>query len=316
MRKIIFICVLLFLLPYFLSAQQPDIKIPRNASELEAVLNKAKNGTYKEKGECRYILGYCFQNGVLGEKNINTAVDWYILSASFDYVPSWIALARIYEEAGDPYSSLRSYYKAALLGSKPAEKELVEIFEEDEDLIAGHYLSLLYLEKGDMQAFMPVAYINARKGDIVIQMEISEYLMNKHAGDKEKFLEGYSLLEKIAVSDSLNIMHNMADKLGVQYDDAGMRKWYEQNADDTMTKARSKLGTLYLNGTEYTKSDPRKAFNLLLKAAVKYDMDAMEGLVKCYSEGLGVNKDTDKVKYWNDMIDENGDYEFLQFLSF
>lgn len=316
MGKAVFIGVLLFLIPCFLHGQQADIDIPGNTSEFEAVLNKARRGTSKEKGESCYVLGYCSQNGILCGKNTDTAIEWYIMSGAYEYVPAWMALAGIYEEKGDAFLSLRSYYKAALLGNRQAENELAGIFEEDEDIIAAHYLSLLYLERGDIASFMPVARINAGIGDIVIQMKIGEYLMDKYAGDKDKFLQGYDIYEKIAASDSLRIMHDMADKLGVAYDDTSFRRWYEKDAGETLTKVWSQLGMLCLEGTPYTKPDPQKAFRLLQKAAAEMDTDAMRGLVKCYSEGLGVEKDPGKAEYWNDMIDEYDDFGFFPFFIF
>lgn len=309
-RKVILFLTLSFGIVFMLPAQPAGVKIPADTGELETVLNKANNGSSSEKGMNRYIIGYCCQNGILTEKDIEAALIWYNKSTAYNYVPAWLAKAQIFEDMDKPFMYMRAYYEAAVLGSDTAEKELEQIFSEDEDIIAGHYLARLYRKRMDMEKFIPVAYSNASAGDIAIQADLGYYLMNGCGGDREMFLEGLNLYENAAATDSVSVMHNLADSFGLPYDDDGLRIWYGDQAQEALVSIWYGLGMLYLSGTKYTQADPQKGVVLLLKAAEGNNTMAMEELVKCYSEGLGVKKDPDKAEYWSGKIEESDNYQY------
>ena len=70
------------------------------------------------------------------------------------------------------------------------------------------------------------------------------------------------------------------------------------------------LSNLYFEG-KGTKKDFKKAFYLALDTAKQNPdfKEAVERVIQCYKEGLGVEKDLEKAKEWEKVLKESKDKE-------
>ena len=311
-KKKLLIFVWLIFLSFSLSGQESLFVFPKNQEEFNDIKNKSLRGDPQEKAKYLYEIGYCYEHGIVVEKNIKEAVNWYIKSGSRNYIPAWLTLAHVYESRNNPIMSLKSYYNAALIGSDEAEQELAGIFEEDNDIIAGHYLSRLYYKRNDNKNFEIIAYNNVKKGDIFIQWIWGKYITKKYAKDPIRYLEGFHWLEKVATSDSAKVMNILAQELGIASNNEDFVNWYGWQTQETISNAWIEFGVLCLEGTAYTQKDPQRAVILFQKAAERGNIEAMKYLEKCYTSGTGVTKNSQKALYWKEKAEEREDNGLLE----
>lgn len=75
-KKKLLIFVWLIFLSFSLSGQESLFVFPKNQEEFNDIKNKSLRGDPQEKAKYLYEIGYCYEHGIVVEKNIKEAVNW------------------------------------------------------------------------------------------------------------------------------------------------------------------------------------------------------------------------------------------------
>lgn len=229
-------------------------------------------------------LGRCYEAGIGTKKNEGLAFEWYQKAVEAGDVPALLYLAGCYMYG---------------IGTDEDEKKAFGCYQEAAEKespvgmwrLGGCYELGLGTEKDEEAAFE--WYQKAADRKLLEGIERLGWCYLVGIGTKEDEKKGRRLLEEAADRDSTFAMFWLAlhheDKEEWEKSFKYLKKGMELGDCDCQVR----LGRYYHGGLGVTRDD-HKAYDLIHKAAVKYeDGDALYWLSWCYHEGIGVAKDED-----------------------
>ena len=234
--------------------------------------------------EGMHDLGRCYELGCGTKKNERLAFEWYQKAAEAGEVPALKDLGKCYEYG---------------IGTDENEKKAFECYQEaaeKESLYGMWKLGSCYeygigTEKNEETAFE--WYQKSADQKFLLGIESLGWCYLVGVGTKKNEKKGQHLLEEAADQDStvamywLALHHETKDEWEKSFN--YLKKGMKLGDCDCQVR----LGRYYHGGLGVTRDD-HKAYDLIHKAAVKYeDGDALYWLSWCYHEGVGVAKDED-----------------------
>ncbi|GAW97861.1 MULTISPECIES: nSTAND1 domain-containing NTPase [Colwellia] len=227
-----------------------------------------KGSAKQGSGESQYDLGYLYEHGHIGAKNIDTALNWYEKSAEQGDSRALSRLGRLYFLGNtvkqDRSKGLHMLELAAQLGVKELFTIITSAYngawgEEFNDFAKSYYWTKKAVDIGNIEAY--------------------SYL-------------GYAYYEGI----------------GVDFDQKTAMKWLMKSVDSKAKNASTSIATMgliYEKGRNGIKNY-EKAFDCFKKGAASGNALSMYKLGVYYSTGYGTPVDKNQASYWFEKAKTNG----------
>lgn len=226
---------------------------------------------------------------LLHENNPEKALYWFKKAADSNDIQAQMYCAAAYlfgYGVKENQNMARKYYIAAAKNNNPiAQYTLAEYFLDSRNA-QNRKLGLIWLNKavelGNPQAIMKQGELYAEGKDLTKDTNMAR-----------------TLLEKAVKQGSVPAMYQMGalEQQLEAYEKA--KDWYKKAADKEYSPAQVALAKLYLKeGLPF--SNVNDGFLWMLKAAQNNSKDAQLELAKMYKEGIGVAKDENLAKEWQE----------------
>ena len=249
--------LLLTCLVCMMAQAQVDLDALKNKYYFKDLLELAQKGKTDAQG--LYLLGYMYQTGSGGTKDIEQAVSYYRKSAEQGFADAQLALSLCYYHGNgvkQDYSQAANWMrKAAEQGNEDAKKYLPQV-----EALLKEQQSSEDSEESDFQKYISAA----KQGDAKAQYMIAFCF---YKGD------------------------------GVNQDLTQAVSWWRKAANQGIAEAQYMLGLCYHNGKGVSQ-DYAQAASWWRKAADLGDADAQNNLGSCYYYGHGVTLDYAQAVYW------------------
>ncbi len=254
----------------------------------------------------QYTLGYMYQYGKGVSIDEKRAEKWYKNGSKSGYVPSMVALAKLYKSGGDGIfrnvnKALSLFRKAAKKGSADAWYEIGVMYENG----IGTYAS-------DKNAFD--AYKKAAKGGSLNANVKLGMFYQYGRGTKQsirKAIRHFNILD--SKSNNPNVKRHIASLLGGVYYDIAIKQekladrydWYLLAAEHGDVKSILAVADGYRDGKGVVQ-DYNKAIEYYMSVVGRGSIYAMLNLGYIYSNGLGVERDYKEAMRWYEQATEVG----------
>lgn len=301
-----------------------QMKINAESGNAEAQLKLAAyydiRGQYKEafqwyqksakqnNAAAQRSLGYLYNEGNGVEVDPVLAYSWYRKAALQNDAEAMLGLVNFFSEGilveADEFKADELLQKAKHLFEQQAAKN---------DVNAQRNLGVLLVEEGtDQEVKEGLEWLTkaAETGDAKAQLSLGwAYLQENSASNLPDLNLAVSWYEKAATQESIEAfleLGNLYPRLGLTQEN--MNKTidvYSRAAQTGSSVAQVELASLYLNGgrfvgNDFVKPDPKKAVELLTKAAEANNNEAIEKLIDLYENGeSGVEKNTEEALKWS-----------------
>ena len=256
-----------------------------------------------------YILAICYQKGKYVEKDEKKAFEllWTSIQAENtpksikklgDFYRDGIGAAQAYEDAA------RLYQAASDRGDAGAMIALSELYNEGKGVEKNVELAIQLLKKaGEINEWnifgkMPleIAKEQAKQGDIEAMYQLGQRYLNGDGIDKNIEIASDWWL-KAAIKGHIKACHDLGTYyVYTKHDTDNGLKWLNKSASENFVLSIRTLGEIYLQGLGI-EADTEKGMKYLIKAAEEHD-DTQLRLSSLFHEGVFVEKDLDKARYW------------------
>jgi TPR repeat protein len=272
--------------------QGPFPKDIEKAKEIARMIFPTLRETVRSKLEDQmiyacYLLGVCYSEGLVGEKNPKEAIKWYKQAAKqgYDAAQAYVGYA-LYSGigvVGNKFEAVKWYSKSADQGYAPAQTNLGICYELGDgcqkNLLTALKWYRLAAEQNDPTALYNIGH--CYELGLGVPQDIfkaSEYYTQ--AAD----------LNNAAAQYALGYLYSVGYPCLPQSIEETVRL-YKLSADQGHAEAQCKLGLMYENGIG-TETDVLQAVKYYRLAANQGNPAALYYLGYCYYNGLGVEKDT------------------------
>lgn len=292
-------------------------------------------------------LGERYYSGIGTEKDIDTAIAYFIKAADAGYPIAEFILGKLYDEGQyvehDSHRAMEYYQKAADKGYPQAQYALGQMYYLGQDCEKSDTEALYWILKAAEKLEAPdiyivLAMIYKDSSDDEIRNEDKAFEYAEKAADMgeenaynllgtfyelgcgvqqnyEKAIQYYELAAENGVEIAyLNIGAFYQAGIGVPRDEQKAVEYFQYGANSGNMYCLNALGMCYKNGTGVSQ-DYEKAFELFLNAAYAGNFAGEVNVGLAYDEGQGTPEDKVEAKKWFTLAAGHGSSKAMAILG-
>lgn len=257
------------------------------------------------------LANYC-TSGDLGFTDYETAKILYQKSADLGNTDALTSLTSLCKKeleinaAIDSTNSLNHQRHTKILVSQKLEQLAIEASTGNRNAIKAYTnLCILHQIKIDYEMLIQWLYKSAEKGNSDAMVDIGNFYTYGTPPLNQDYQQAIHWLTKasdLANDKAMNLLGLIyLDGHGVIVNKEIAISWFKKSAHLGNDKAMVNIASLYLENTP-TDINYQQAYQWLLPAAQKDNLQAIQLIINLYKNGLGVEKDLDQIKYWEQQL--------------